>query len=199
MQKKKNYFLGLTLLELLIVLVIMGIFARGIFASWDTFGWYRDVEVSIQKLYYDLGLTWKFARTLRNGYSYYGLRFYNNTGSDGKQYGYKLLHFYNASGVGDPPILPINNTTSFEVIKSSQIADNPEFLDNAFFAKGVVIDSASELKAGDTLVFTPQGSATSDGLNLLNSTKDTVTLRKGNSRQGLKIYNMTGLTEIVKY
>ena len=139
---------------------------------------------------------------LRDQHKYYALRLFNNLGATSDRHGYKIIYFHGTT-TNDDPGLPITAATYFKVIKSSQSGDTPEFLEDTFFSKGVIIDPSSEIywtTAGgkiNTLIFTPLGSATTDGtLLLVPGTNDSITLSKGSYSKTITISSLTGYVKI---
>jgi len=202
---KRRKILSYTLAELLIVLAILGIMVGVALPLWSTFAPRQEVETSAFKLFNDLRQAWQFSRSLKDEHKYYGIRLYDNlVANDGSvRSGYKIFYFYGAA-INLDPALPITNATNRRVVKSSMASDNPEFLEDAFFSRGVIISSASEIVACDdtavcdsnTIVFTPLGSATTDGQILLLGTNDSVTLSKGSYSKTITISPLTGYVKI---
>ncbi|MCX5704383.1 MAG: type II secretion system protein [Candidatus Omnitrophica bacterium] len=197
MRIKRRKILSYTLVEFLIVLAILGIIFGGALPLWSTLAPRQEVETSAFKLFKELQQGWEFSRMLRDQHKYYALRLFNNLGATSDRHGYKIIYFHGAT-TNDDPGLPITAATYFKVIKSSQSGDTPEFLEDTFFSKGVIIDPNSEIywtTAGgkiNTLIFTPLGSATTDGQILLLGTNDSITLSKGSYSKTITISPLTG-------
>ena len=201
MRAKIFHLSGYTLIELLIVMGIMLIITAGILPLWNAFSARRDVETSVYQLYQDFRQAWQYSRSLRDNHKYYGVKFYNNlVAQDGTtRYGYKILLFCNDASCTVDPGVPFdpNLIPPYKIIiKSSLSVDNPEFLENTFFPKKVVISPSSEIAVGDTIIFTPQGSATTDGVTLLTSGHDQITLDQENYFQTITISPLTGNVKI---
>lgn len=167
-QKKIN---GYSLIELLIALGIIVILVGALTATLGPFGQRRKLGSDIFKLFTDLRTAQQFSRVKKDSYKYYGVRFYGGLGGDDRD-GYKIVRYDPPGGV-DP--LDMNPQTDldlnrFTIIQSSEEADTPEFLENTFFDSKVGIDATSEFQIGDAIIFTPEGSATSDGYTLLPTT-----------------------------
>lgn len=173
---------GLTLIELIIVIFIIGVTASVLFSVLVDFSRRQQLDTSAITLLNELTLTQEYAREIRNGSSYYGLRFYANLGTDSDRDGWKIVRY-------KPPGGPVD-LGCFTVVKSSVAADNPEYQENTFFSRGVRIPASSELNITEAVVFNPEGSAT-NGTALLNATQDSVTLTMG---QANRIINITALT-----
>jgi type II secretory pathway pseudopilin PulG len=167
---------GFTFFEVIIALTIIFIIAATIVPMLSRFGRRQRLEISTVTLAQDLRQAQQFSRVQRDGYNYHGLRFYSGLGEDSDRQGYKLIRFCQTdaggSCMGDPVSVPFDasttcstpDSTSCEVIKGSEQVDSPELLENTFFAEGVTIDPTdSDFQVGDTIVFTSEGSATTDG------------------------------------
>lgn len=196
----RNEGRGFTVLELLITIVLIGILVGALVAMMGPFGHRRRLETSAVKLTGDLRQVQQFSRVQRDGYRYYGLRFYDAIGEDDDgdgtpdREGWKIVRY--------EPInltLPVdfNNTTA---IKSSESTDDPEFLEDTFFGERVTIDGSSEFQISPdppelhSIVFTPEGSATIDGnlTNLLTASNDTIILSGYGNNITIQITPLTG-------
>jgi len=205
MPREKFSVSGFTVLEVLAVVGIMLVIAAGTMPLWSTFSSRQDVETSVYKLYQDFRQAWQFSRSLRDNHKYYGIRFYNNlVAQDGTtRYGYKILFFY-GDAIDQDPALPITNATNHKEVKSSVAADIPELLENTFFSRGVGISASSEIVAcndtalcdNNTVIFTPLGSATTDGQDLLTADKDSISIGKGSYSKTIIIFALTGNVKI---
>jgi type II secretory pathway pseudopilin PulG len=204
---------GLTFFEAIVALAILVIIAASIAPMLSHFSRRQELEISAVSLAQDLRQTQQFSRAQRDGYSYHGLRFYNGLGEDGDRQGYKLLRFCqtDASGscVGEPVSVPFDassacsvpNSTSCEVIKGSEQLDNPELLENTFFTKRVTIEpTGSDFQPGDTIVFTSEGSATTDGQTFLTDVNGDgtigIVLTLNGSSKTIVITPLTGYVRI---
>jgi len=186
-----------TMLELLITLFIMGIMASALFAMLGSFSFRQQLDTSAFTLLNDLRQTQMCSLSMKDGYKYYGLRFYDSLGQNSDRQGWKILLYCTKSGgicTSDPAILPFNpTTTDFKVIKSSVSADNPDFLEDTFFNKRVAFSTDSEFQIGGVIVFNETGSATSDGQTLSN-TKINLTLDQ--TKKTITITPLTGYVRI---
>lgn len=207
MDKKIISISSLTYLEILIVVCIMGIILGGALPLITPFTYRQELEASVVKLFQDLRQAHQFSRILRDEYSYYGIKFYDGL-SDDNRAGYKILLFCQTDAGGtctEDPIVPFNPSgmvcndslaTSCNFIKSSESADNPEFLENTFFSKGVTFDAASEFGADGTIIFNPDGSATTDGETLLGAGNDEIILKRGSYTRRITISALTGYVSL---
>ena len=165
--------------------------------------------LSALKLADDLRLTQQFSRTYKDKYKYYGLRFYGTLGpeNDKDRDGYKIVR-YNTGAVPPLDFNPPVNLDDFVIIKTSEQADIPSsltyemFIEDTFFAERVRIDSTSEFQISPippqlrSIVFNPEGSATSEGGNLLTSDNDKIVLSMGQYRVTIQITPLTGYVKI---
>lgn len=190
------------------VIMIMSIMAAGLFTIISGFAYRQALDTSVLSLVGDLRQTQQFSLAQRDGYKYYGLRFYDNLGPQGDRQGWKVLcycQFINGTCVADP-VLPINSTTQFRVIKSSLQTDNngkgPEFLEDTFFARGVALDADSEFQVNPDLtqaravIFIPEGAATYNGVDFLGSNVDEIKLRWDGFMKTISIIPLTGHPKI---
>jgi len=187
-QKKRAF----SLFELLLVIIIIVIMFGAITPMLGSFKRKEMLDASVSKLVIDLKLAQQFARVRRNGYEFYGIELYDNLGPDGDRSGYKLVFF-------SPLVDPANET----IVKSSDLVDNPEFLENTFFEKNVVFASDSEFRANDPnplilglIVFNSNGSATVDGNTLLTSANDDIKLSDGVNEKIIHIEPLTGYVKV---
>jgi len=196
---------GFTIFELLVSLMIIAIMASALFAMKGSFSHRQQLMLSALKLANDLRLTQQFSRTCKDGYKYYGLRFYGNLGPDGDRDGYKIVRYHPHSGtqpIDDWTPVADLTPTGFDVIKTSVQADVPSpltyemFIEDTFFAKRVQIKPATEFQVGDAIVFNPNGSATLDGFNLLGLGKDEIVLSMGDYSVTIEITPLTGYVKI---
>jgi len=200
---------GVSLAEVLMAIVIIIAMAGAIVAMMSSFSPRQTLETSVANLLGDLRETQQFARIQRDGYKYYGLRFYDNLGENGDRQGWKTVCYCqtNANGNCTGQItLPITDATTFRVIKSSQASDNngngPELLDNTFFGNGVSLDASSEFQISPTppklhsIIFIPEGSATKNGVDLLDSNTDEIKLNIGGKIKTISIIPLTGYVKI---
>ncbi len=234
---------AITFIEILVVIAIITIMAGGIVAMTHSFTLRQALETSATSLLRDLRQTQQFSRVQKDGYKYYGLCFFagigaddNNDGTKDRQ-GWKILRYEPPLGVNPDEMDPSQpnhlDTARYTVIKSSEAADNPEFLDNTYFAKGVILDDSSELQvfsgglifdrktrfaeavqliieatsvlkiasaqaavAPSSIIFTPEGSATMDGVNLLESFEDDIVLYAFGNTKTIHITPLTGHIKI---
>lgn len=201
---------GYSLIELLIALGILAIMVGTLTATLGPFGQRRQLTSDVFKLFTDLKTTQQFARVKKDSYKYYGLRFYNYNISVGDfRDGYKIVRYEPQNNVSsldmNPQAVPSDlNLNVFTIIQSSVSAENPQFLENTFFDRKVGIDASSEFRVTpatppklDAIVFTPEGSATRDGWNLLNSTQDDIMLSLVNGEtKKITITPLTGYLKI---
>lgn len=190
--KRRNKRKGFTLIELLVAIAIVVIMVGVGVAMLGPFGRRQQLEISTVTLIGDLRQTHQFSRVLRDDYKYYGLRFYGSLGEDSDRDGYKIVRYEPPAGVDPIDMLPPVNFGNVTVIKSSEQGDNPELLENTFFGKGVTIAATSDLEIGDSIVFTPEGSATSNGQTLLGGNNDQIRLSLGGRIKTIKITPLTG-------
>lgn len=197
-----------TLIEFLVVILIISIMAGGVVVMMSNFSHRQTLDISADALAGDLRQAQQFARAQRDGYKYYGLRFYNNLGAENDRQGWKILCYCqvtNGACAGEVTP-PISDATTFRVIKSSVISDNdgkgPEILDNTFFAQRVIIDASSEFQISPTppklhsIVFIPEGAATKDGTNFLDDNTDEIKLSRDGNTRTIRITPLTGHVKI---
>ena len=200
--KRRNKRKGFTLIELLVAIAIVVIMVGVGVAMLGPFGRRQQLEISTVTLIGDLRQTHQFSRVLRDDYKYYGLRFYGSLGEDSDRDGYKIVRYEPPAGV-DPidmdPSAGDLDLNRYRVIKSSDESDNngagpEEFLENTFFGKGVTIAGTSDLGIGDSIVFTPEGSATYDGVrdHLLPDDMDDIILSGYGNTESIHITPLTG-------
>jgi len=182
---------GFTFLEAILAIFIILVLWGIILPMFGTFEERRKLDASALKLMSDLMQAQQFARSQRNDSQYYGVRFFSNLGNNQDRYGYKIL-CYNTTP-------PFDMGTSFTITKSSVAADNPEFLEDTFFEKNVVIDADSEFKVGEVgIVFNRDGSATTNGSDILDGDHDDIILSIENKRDINKTINIIGLTGYIR-
>lgn len=188
---------GFSLLELVVSLAIVLILSGLMIPMFRSFAERRKLENDAVNLMGDLIQAQQFARVYRDGYKYYGVRFFGGLGANGDRVGYKILRF--------EPIditAPINTTAaSWTAIKSSVEADNPEFLENTFFGSQVSIDAASEIQPSEFIVFAPEGSATSNGKDFLamNNNEIMLSLPANRGNRTIEITSLTGYVKIKNF
>ena len=193
--------------ELLISIIVIAILSGGLFALSGRFQRRRRVAVAVDQLLVDLRLTQQFARTLKDGHKFYGLRFYDGLGENNDRIGYKIVRYEDPGG-GDPldfdgPVDP-DDSNWFTIVKGPDPNDinTPELIDDTFFNVGVEIDPTSEFQvvpAGlqrHSIIFTPKGSATSNGDSLLTTDNDRIILRIDNYQKAIEIISLTGYVRI---
>jgi len=166
----------------------------------SSFGSRQRLDSSVVKLLGDLRQTQQFARVQKDGYRFYGIHFCNEwLGKDGDRQGYRIVRF-EPQDVSAPV-----NLTDYTVVKSSVLAESPEILEDTFFDKGVLYDDRSELGPASSLmqadiVFTPEGSATTDGEidsdSLLNTTNDEIMITNDKNSKTIEISALTGYARI---
>lgn len=199
---------GFTLLELVMVIGLVSIVTAGMTSLISPFEMRQRLEYSAVKLVGDLRQTQQFAYSQRVGnvsgtayaYKYYGLRFFNNLGEYSDRQGWKIVRYEPPGGVTPEQMDPTQanhlNLTRYTVIKGSQAADNPELSDNTFFSQDVTLNASSDFQIGgsglNSVVFTSEGSATIDGINLLNSTQDDVIISAYGHNKDIHITALTG-------
>ena len=183
-----------TLIELMVVMMIMGLLGATMYPLLGPqIDKYR-LESQAQRLLFDLKLTQQLSLTREDGYAYYGLKFYNNMGTKNNQVGYKILR-YEPSTI-TPPI-PVTLVLNPTVYKGDQPAENPIILEeNLAFDSQVSLAATSEFKVGDRIIFTAEGSATSDGATLLPDTQNEIILASGNANKTITISPLTGYVKI---
>lgn len=199
---------GFTLLELMLTMAIVVIMVGALVVLKNPFERRQKLEFSAVKLMGDLRQAQQFSRAERtdpdeeHGYRYHGLRFYGGLGPDGDRVGWKILRFCTDTepdgDCDEDPSLPIDGTTFFEIVKSSELTDGPELIENTFFEKNVTIAGGSDLGVGDTIVFVYEGSATQDGDlgNLLDGNTDDITLSAYGNTIIVHITPLTGHVRI---
>jgi len=197
---------GFTLLELVMVIGLVTIVTAGMASLISPFEMRQRFEYSTVKLVGDLRQARQFAYSQRVGnttgteyaYKYYGLYFNNSLGEDSDRQGWKIVRYEPPGGVTPEQMDPTQaghlNLTRYTVIKGSQAAENPELSDNTFFSQGVMLDASSDFQIGglQSVVFTPEGSATTDGINLLSSTQDDVIISTYGRNKTIHITSLTG-------
>jgi len=240
----KNKRRGFTLIETIVVIFIIVTLTGLIAAMISPFSHRQALEISTAKLLADLKLARQFARSQRQDYKYYGVRFYQNIGVDDNKdgtkdrQGWKIVRYEPPAGVTPDQMDPTRGDLDpdrYTVIKGSEATDNPEFLDNTYFAKGVILDESSEFQvsaAGSIfdrktrfaeaieciidaishlkinsaeavvalsyLIFTPEGSATLDGISLLEDFEDDIVLYAFGHTKTIHITPLTGHVNIVE-
>jgi hypothetical protein len=175
-----------------------------------------------------------YSLSMRDGYKYYGLRFFNTLGPNNDREGWKIVRYEPPAGVNPDQMDPTQghlDPDRYTVIKGSEATDNPEFLENTYFNKDVTLDDHSPFQVSaagsifdrktrfarvmefligainhlkiisaeagvalNAVIFTPEGSATSDGFNLLEDGEDIILCAFGNTRT----INITPLTGHVR-
>lgn len=200
----RHFYAGFTMIELIVVVAITIIVAGMIVATFGSFNRNEKLSTDTSKLLGDLMVTQQFATTQRNQYKYYGLRLYSGLGEKGDRVGDKIVRYDPPAGVEprkmDAAQAGHLSLSRFSVIKSCDSADSPEFLDDTFFSSKVSIDASSEFQVKDatppkldSIVFIPVGSATYDGVNLLNTTNDQIVLLSDSGEKStIKIIPLTG-------
>lgn len=177
---KKLFPRGFSLLELFITIMIMGIIAGGLVAMKSSFEHRRQLESSASKLQQSLRQAQTYSMGAGGNYRHYGVLFYENIGVDDNNDGFRdrqgwkiVCYCQITAGKCTAPIVvppPLAANATFEVIASSEEADNADLFENTFFAERVTIDASSPFQIGERIVFTEQkGSATCDGTNLLGT------------------------------
>lgn len=169
------------------------------------FGHRHQLELSTTILAADLRLTQQFARTQRDGYKFYGLRFHSSLGQDGDRQGWRVVRYNPPEAVEPLDQEPPVDHDDVEVIKSSRSSENPEFLEDTFFGERIIIDSSSEFQINPgaeqlhSIVFTPEGCATVDGdwqNNILTEANDEIILSLNADTKTITIIPLTGYVEI---
>ena len=184
------------MLELLITLFIMGIMASALMAMLGSFSSRQQLDTSAFTLLNDLRQTQTYATSRKDGFGYYGIRFYNGLGQNSDRQGWKILRYCDATCTGDPTSFPITDSTNNVTIKSSVSADNPEFLEDTFFNRRVDFAADSELVVGEKVIFNPDGSATSNGTAILDNNNDTINLTLDQTKRTITIVPLTGYVRI---
>lgn len=214
---RQNFMAGFSLLEVVIVISLAVIIFGGIIALQGPFAKRQQLEYSAVKLVGDLRQAQQYAYSQRVGikdsteyaYKYYGVHFFPNVGEDDNndatkdREGWKIVRYEPPAGV-DPDEMDAAQSghldiDRYTVIKGSEAADNPEFLEKTYFAKGVIFNTVdSDFKVGDSIVFTPEGAATTDG-TLANLVSDIsgdgivgIVLFSYNRNKTIKIAPLTG-------
>lgn len=209
---------GVSLVELLVVIVIIVIMAGAIVAMMHSFSQRQALEISAANLLADLKQTQQFARAQRdigdqcagNYYSkYFGLRFYDSLGENGDRQGWKIVGYCDVDACGNcigTVTLPITDTTAFKIVKSAQDLGGctclPVLSDNTIFAKGVSLDATSEFQINPTapklhsIIFTTEGSATKNGVDLLDDNTDEIKLNLNGKLKTIRIISLTGHVKI---
>ena len=199
-KKSKRSF---TLFEMLITIVIITIVTGSMVSMQGAFNRRQQLMVSALRLVNDLRLAQQCARTRKNIYNFYGLKFYSGLGPNADRVGYKIVR-YNPSGV---TVTSINGLSDFGIIKSSVAADSPpaEWIENTYFDLGIQMDATSHFKVGapdwpsgkpNAVVFTPNGSATFDGSTLLDSSNNLIILSRNQYKVTVEIVPLTGYIEV---
>ncbi|MFH1622217.1 MAG: prepilin-type N-terminal cleavage/methylation domain-containing protein [Candidatus Omnitrophota bacterium] len=205
-KKPKKSF---TVIELLISLMIIAIISGAMMAMKGPFTHRQNVMNSALKLVNDLRLTQQFAISRKDEFNFYGLRFYNQVGTDDDgdsvpdRIGYKIVR-YLPSGVAVTAADLININTNFEIVKSSEETDVPpaQYIDDTFFAAMVALDDTGGATGGDygideQIIFNPEGSATSDGdILLVSGSNDEIVLEMGQYPVTIEITPLTGIVRI---
>ena len=173
MKTKKTKRMGFTLLELLFSIAIVGIMYAGVVSMKGPFEHRQQTEYSAVKLIGDLRQAQLFAYSQRDGYKYYGINFEYTLGPQNDREGWRLLRYNPPVGMdprnqtGSDVNIYGNNT----VIKSSKAAESPENLENTYFSEGVILNNTMSdfhTASYNHIVFTPEGSATRNGVDLVN-------------------------------
>ena len=236
-----------SLLEVVIVISLAVIIFGGIIALQGPFAKRQQLEYSAVKLVGDLRQAQQYAYSQRVGikdsteyaYKYYGVHFFPNVGEDDNndatkdREGWKIVRYEPPAGV-DPDEMDAAQSghldiDRYTVIKGSEAADNPEFLEKTYFAKGVRLDDNSPFQAYvaapildrktrfarvmeflisainhlkiinaeagmalNSVVFTPKGSATSDGVNLIEDYEAFIILYGFGNTKTINIASLTG-------
>ncbi|MFH1777101.1 MAG: hypothetical protein ABH952_06045 [Candidatus Omnitrophota bacterium] len=190
----KNKQKAISILEILIILAIVAVMLGAMVPIMTSFTEQRQLETAAVTLLGDLRQTYQFSRTQRDGYKYYGLRFYNNLGEGGDRFGYKIIRYEPPDGTPPQDYMPPVTLANFSVIKGPDPVDNHELLENTFFGPRVVIDASSEFHVGvvEDIIFTPEGAATYDGLKLLTPSNDEIVLSVNGNTKTITIQPLTG-------
>lgn len=177
---------GFSVIEFLVVLGIIAIMFGAIAALKSPFQHRMSLRNSALALQTDLRTAQTYAMGKRDGYRFYGVRFFNNRGVDMLPTGEPLrdgwaIVRYEPQGIGagfDVDALPQPLT----VIKSSENADAPQIADKTFFERGITFDGASELQPSaavpprHSIVFNESGEATTNGQTFLGAGEDSIRL-----------------------
>jgi len=141
-----------------------------------------SVRNSALALQADLRTAQTYAMDTRDGYRYYGVRFFPLLGGDmleagDRRDGWKIVRYEPQN------IAPGFNVDAqpVTVIKSSEFVDNTPVPDKTFFERGVTFAAGSELQPllaapQNSVVFNERGEATTDGQNFLGAGQDSITL-----------------------
>lgn len=187
---KKSYAALELIISIIIVVVLMG----AMFSMITHFTHHRQLETAAINLREDIIQTQQFARARRDGYKYYGVHLFDDLGEEGDRAGYKIVRYEPIDL--ESPFNPI--TQELTIIKSCDEADDSEFIEDTFFGKHVQFHAESELTVGSAIVFNSQGSATSNGRDLLESDADEIILGLSGNRgtMTVSIVPLVGYIEI---
>ena len=182
---------GLSLVELLIVLGLMAILTGAMMPMVSSQLLKSTLNAQAEQLLFDLRLAQQYALAREDGYAYYGVRVFDNL-DGGSRSGYKILRYEPATVT--PPLAAAASVT---VMKSGLDADDPVIVDKGLlFDRRVSFDPASSMRprtGNDRVIFTPAGSSTADGLNLLFNV---IVLRCGSFSRTISISPLTGNSEL---
>lgn len=175
-----HYESGLTLVELLIAIAILGILTAVSISNFTSWLEANRINAEAQKVYFDLMLA-KTSAVKNNNNVIVAFDSSSNT--------YQIHDDSNSDGVED----------AGETIKSVALENgmgfgfNPSLLD----VDGNVLSSAISLEGGSTVTFTPRGEASSSGGVYVIPLVD---MGKDNSRmRAISIVGATGGLELLKY
>ena len=92
---------------------------------------------------------------------------------------------------------PIAASPSLTIIKSPQAADAPlTYEQNIAFDKRVTFATTSNFQSGSRMIFTPDGSVTSDGRQLVAGTQNRIVLTCGSLSRSIVLSPVTGRADI---
>jgi type II secretory pathway pseudopilin PulG len=196
MKAKKN----LSLIELILVIGVIGVIAGFMLPMLFRQRNKASLETALHNLLFDIRLAQQLSLAKDENYEYYGIRFYDDLGG-GTQQGYKILRYEPqvvALPIADPPA--VNPT----VVKGSEMADNPLIYeervifpqDRTFFTRAVTFSATTKIGVDGRIIFTPQGSATTDGETLFLDANCRISLQSGNFTGKIIINPLTGYAEV---
>jgi len=187
--------------ELIIVIVIMAILIGAMMPMINSQLNKSMLDATVQNLVADLRMAQELSMTRQNGYQYYWVRFSNVYCNNLAWYcgpGYEIQR---DEPISDSP--PLGTTAT--VIKGANINEHPYIYEpNVVFDRKINFDPASPLNPNLNpslppvvrVIFTPQGSATTDGRTLLTAANNKIILTDGHLKRTITISPVTGRIDV---